>query len=97
MTNLNEIIIPLTIMAAYKIYNRFFSKAAKACKSKKGIDGSICRTKFMLAATIKGRQELIKNKSKAEDKEKFNKHINKWDKKVNKLRIKLNKLQLKKD
>ena len=48
----------LIVFAAYKTYQRFFSKAAKACKGYKSKEKTLCMNKFKIAAMKKQLTEL---------------------------------------
>jgi len=92
------VVVVLLSIAAYKVYKNFFTKAARACKGKSGREKDVCMAKFRLAASIKGKQAFIKNRSlisRTKDekaKTKFKEEIQKWDKRINKTRTSLAKL-----
>ena len=52
------------VVAAYKIYKRFFSKAAKACKGKSGGEKTACMKKYKIDGLKAAKAEIMKSMSK---------------------------------
>jgi len=55
------------IYAAYQIYKRFLSKAAKACKGQSGNEKTLCMYQYKVKALEAARNELTKGLSKCKD------------------------------
>ena len=72
------ILAAIIATAAYKVYKGYLSKAAKACKEKKGEDKSKCMKDYKEKAIreeIKALQSLMKECSKSKDAPKCKKKI----------------------
>ena len=88
-------IAALVTYAAFKTYQRFFSKAAKACKGQGGPQKTACMNKFKMQATQKQISELkngmracSKSKNPAKCKQSLAKRIAKLSNKSNKFNYK---------
>lgn len=57
--SVNEILIPIVVLA-YKIYQRFWSKAAIHCRGKKRKEKTICMLEYKLKVLYKTKAEVAK-------------------------------------
>jgi len=85
--------VGMLITVAYKVYKAFFSKAAKACRTKAGRDKQECIYKYKVAALRQQIKALKKNRAyckKAKEPEKCRQRI---DSEIEKVKQKIKKLK----
>jgi hypothetical protein len=85
-------IVALILAAGYMVYKAYLSKAARACKGKKGPEKKSCMVKFKRDG-IKARIDVLnKNKPNCKKTNNPNLCVGKIDKKIIKLKAKLGEL-----
>jgi len=96
-THGNEIaaaaLIALVIAGAYKAYKNYFSKAAKACKDKKGDEKIACMTNYEARALSIQKKILNRSLDSASKSSEPKKFIDKIQNEVNKIKKKIQNIK----
>lgn len=92
---IEEIILPLAILAGKMVYSRYFSAEAKKCTEKSGFIRSRCITRARVAAMAAQVKELTKHRDDCVSKKHKRKCKDSIDKKIRGLKSKRHKLAIK--
>ena len=92
---IEEVLLPLAIIAGKMIYSRYFSKEAKRCHEKSGMMRSRCITRARVAGMAAQIKELKKHKDKCRTKKNKFDCSQKIEKQIAKLRSTRHKLSIK--
>ena len=83
------------LMAAYRMYKDYLSKAARSCDTMEGRDKTLCMTKYKMEGTRAQMEKLRKSLSKCQEAKYPQKCQERLQEKISKLRDKYKKLEKK--